>query len=113
MRASEFITETSKQGQVRIGLKRSGPHAKRYDSLDTFYHMYRLGLAIANGDAGRDGATSNSPTVWLRGPEEEEMVTRAERAMGIKGTVIVPSGPSEEMKNINKTSPVANWNKRK
>jgi hypothetical protein len=33
--------------------------------------------------------------------------------MGIKGTVIVPSGPSEEMKNINKTSPVANWNKRK
>ena len=113
MRASEFITETAKQGHVRVGLKRSGPHAKRYDSLDTFYHMYRLGLAIANSDAGRDGATSISPTVWLRGPEEEEMVTKAERAMGIKGTVIVPRGPSEEMKNINKTSPVANWNKRK
>jgi hypothetical protein len=113
MRASEFITETAKQGQVRVGLKRSGPYAKRYDDLDTFYHMYRLGLAIANGDAGRDGATSNSPTVWLRGPEEAEIVTRAERSMGISGTVIVPSGPSEELKNINKTSPVSNWNKRK
>jgi hypothetical protein len=75
--------------------------------------LYRLGLAVANKDAGSGGVVSNSPSVWLRGPEEADMISKAERAMGIKGTVIVPIGPSEELKNINVTSPVNDWNKRK
>ena len=107
MKASEFITETNKKGQVRKGLKHSGPYAKRYDELDTFYDMYRLGIALANHEAPSKGAVSNSPTIWVRGTEEEEMVAKAERAMGVKGTVVVPSGPSEEMPNVTAVSPVA------
>ena len=42
MRAKEFLNEANKKGQVRKGLKQSGPFAKRYDQLDTFYDMYRL-----------------------------------------------------------------------
>lgn len=107
MKASEFITETNKKGQVRKGLKHSGPYAKRYDDLDTFYNMYRLGLALANDKAPSNGVTSNSPTVWVRGPEEAEMLSKAERAMGVKGTVVVPKGPSEELPNVETVSPVA------
>lgn len=107
MKASEFITETNKKGQVRQGLKHSGPYAKRYDDLDTFYDMYRLGIALANDKAPSNGAASNSPTVWVRGTEEAEMLSKAERAMGVKGTVVVPQGPSEELPHIETVSPVA------
>ena len=107
MKASEFIIETNKKGHVRKGLQHSGPYAKRYDNLDTFYDMYRLGVALANGDAPSKGATSNSPSVWVRGPEEAEMLAKAERAIGASGTVIIPKGPSEEMPNVTAVSPVA------
>jgi hypothetical protein len=107
MKASEFITETNKKGKVRQGLAHSGPYAKRYDDLDTFYDMYRLGVALANGKADSRGPASNSPTVWVRGPEEEEILSTAERAMGTKGTVVVPHGKSEELPSIETVSPVA------
>lgn len=107
MKASEFITEANKIGKVRQGLEKSGPAAKRYDQLDTFYDMYRLGIALANHEAPRHGAVSHSPTVWVRGPEEEEMLAKAERSLGLAGTVIVPSGPSEEMPSVGIVSPVA------
>lgn len=107
MKASEFITETNKKGQVRKGLQRSGPAGKRYEELDTFYDMYRLGISLANHEAPSQGAVTSSPTVWVRGPEEEEMLAKTERSMGIKGTVVVPSGPSEEMPTVGIVSPVA------
>jgi hypothetical protein len=108
MRANEFLNEANKKGQVRKSLKQSGPFAKRYDQLDTFYDMYRLGIALANDEAPSIGVTSNSPTVWVRNDEEANMLTNAERAMGIKGTVVVPNGKSSEMKDVvNITSPVA------
>lgn len=107
MKASEFITETNKKGQVRKGLKQAGPYAKRYDELDTFYNMYRLGVALADGTSDKQGPASNSPTVWVRGPEEAEMLSKAERAMGVKGTVVVPPGKSEEMPTVDSISPVA------
>lgn len=107
MKASEFITETKKKGQVRKGLKHAGPYAKRYDELDTFYNMYRLGIALADGTVNSAGPASNSPTVWVRGPEEAEMLAKAERAMGVKGAVVVPKGPSEELPSVDAISPVA------
>jgi hypothetical protein len=107
MRAKEFLKETNKTGQVRNGLKQSGPYAKRYDELDTFYDMYRLGIALANDKAPSRGVVSNSPTVWVRNDEEAEMLTNAERTMGIKGTVVVPKGDSDEYPDTNDTSPVA------
>lgn len=107
MRLREFISETHKVGQVRNGLKHSGPYAKRYDDLDTFYDMYRLGVALANSEAPSQGAVSHSPTVWVRNDEEAEKLSKAERSIGIKGTVVVPKGPSEELPSVHATSPVA------
>jgi len=109
MRANEFLNEATKKGQIRKNLKQSGPFAKRYDELDTFYDMYRLGIALANDKAPSRGVTSNSPAVWVRNDEEAEMLSNAERSMGIKGTVVVPNGKSSEMKDVvNTTSPIAN-----
>lgn len=107
MRAKEFLKEANKKGQVRNNLKQSGPYAKRYDELDTFYDMYRLGVALANDQAPSRGVASNSPTVWVRNDEEAEMLKNAERAVGIKGTVVVPKGDSEEFTDTNDKSPVA------
>lgn len=108
MRAREFLKEANKKGQVRKGLKHSGIYAKRYDDLDTFYDMYRLGIALANDEAPSRGVVSNSPTVWVRNDEEAEMLANAERTMGIKGTVVVPQGDSEEYTDTNDKSPIAN-----
>ena len=108
MRAKEFLKEANKKGQVRAGLKQSGPYAKRYDELDTFYDMYRLGIALANDKADSRGPASNSPTVWVRNDEEAEMLANAEHTMGIKGTVVVPKGDSEEYTDTNAKSPIAN-----
>ena len=108
MKASEFITETNKKGKVRKALKHAGPHARRYDNLDTYYDMYRLGIALADHTAPSQGPVSHSPTVWVNGPEENDMLNKAERAVGAKGTVVVPRGDSEELpKVINSVSPVA------
>jgi hypothetical protein len=109
MRANEFITETNKQDKVRKGLQHSGIYAKRYDSMtDTFYPMYRFGIAMA-GDAKTpsQGPVKAVPTVWMRNDEEAEIVAKAERTVGVKGSVIVSNGPSEEMPNVDTASPVA------
>lgn len=108
MRAKDFIIETNKQSHVRKGLEHSGMHAKRYDNLDTFYDMYRLGVAMA-GDAKSpsQGPVGSSPTVWVRNDEEAAILAKAERTTGIVGTVVVPKGPSEELPNTETASPVA------
>ena len=113
MRLREFISEANKTGQYRKGLKHSGPYAKRYDELDTFYDMYRLGIALANSEAPSTGAVSHSPTVWVRNDEEAEKLSKAERAVGVKGTVVVPKGPSEELPGVETISPVASIKRNK
>jgi hypothetical protein len=69
--------------------------------------MYRLGIALANDKAPSTGVVSNSPTVWVRNDEEAEMLANAERTMGIKGTVVVPKGASEELPGTETVSPIA------
>ena len=109
MRAKEFITETNKQDKVRKGLQHSGIYAKRYDSMtDTFYPMYRFGIAMAGDETTPSkGPVRAVPSVWMRNAEEAEIVAKAERTVGAKGTVIVPQGNSEEMPNVKAVSPVA------
>lgn len=90
-------------------VKQAGPYAKRYDDMaDTFYPMYRLGIAIAGDkDTPATGPVRAVPSVWMRNAEEAKIVAKAERTLGIKGTVVVPNGDSEELSDTNKTSAVA------
>lgn len=113
MRATEFITETNAKKSIRKNMKASGVHAKRYDNLDSFYDMYRLGVAMADGNAPSEGPIGSSPTVWVRNKEEAEILAKAERAVGAKGTVVVPKGASEEIDDVQVHSPVATIKKNK
>jgi hypothetical protein len=110
MRATEFIAETT--GTLGKTTRQSGPYAKRYDDMDTYYDMYRLGIAIAGGgNANAEGPARASPTVWITNSVEEEKVKTAEQTLGKKGTVIVPKGPSEELASTSTVSPVASVKK--
>lgn len=108
MRAKEFVTEAEKK--LSKTLKNAGSYAKQYDSIDQYYGMYRLGIAMAGSPDNpgySEGPAKDIPAVWMYSPAEEEIVNRAEKNQGIKGKTIVSKGPSEENKTINVVSPVA------
>jgi len=110
MRATEFIAEATKS--LDKAELRAGPYAKRYDDMDTYYDMYRLGIAIAGGgNADAEGPAKASPTVWITNSVEEDKIKTAEKTLGKKGTVIVPKGPSEELRSTSTVSPVASVKK--
>jgi hypothetical protein len=107
MRANEFIKEAKSQ-ELRPDEKDAGTYAKRYDDIDTYYDLYRLGLAIAGGkDTPQKGPVTAHPTIWIRNSAEEEKLKAAEKVMGIKGTVVVPKGDSQEPKDTNVVSAIA------
>ena len=110
MRATEFITE--KTNTLSKSERLAGPYAKRYDDMDTYYDMYRLGIAIAGGgNADAEGPARASPTVWITNSVEEDKVKTAEKTLGATGTVIVPKGASEELRSTSTVSPVASVKK--
>ena len=93
--------------QLSKMMKQAGVFAKRYDSLDQYYDMYRLGIAIAGGDhfpVNGFGPANDSPTVWMYTQEEAEKVAKAEKHQGIKGTTVVSNGQSSELDSTNKKS---------
>jgi hypothetical protein len=108
MRAKEFLNETNADKPLRKGIQLSGPYAKRYDQIGTFYDLYRFGIAVAGGSTTpAEGPVRDSPSVWITNEVDDEKVKTAERVVGIKGTVIVPKGPSEEYKDTETVSPIA------
>jgi hypothetical protein len=98
-----------REDPLSASIKQAGPYAKRYDDMaDTFYPMYRFGIAIAGDkDTPSAGPVRAVPTIWMRNAEEAEIVAKAERTVGIKGTVVVPNGDSEELPDTNSVSAVA------
>lgn len=107
MRANEFISE-AKKSQMRMSMKKSGLHAKHYANNDTYYDMYRFGVALAGGaTAPSGGPAGHSPSVWMRNPEEAEIVRVAEKVTGMRGAEIIPPGETEEMPSVDSVSPVA------
>jgi adenine-specific DNA glycosylase len=113
-RLAEQIKEMEKELQENKGSKfknimnHSGMEARRYDQLDQYYGMYRLGLAMASqGKSDGLGVTQDHPAVWIRNSVEADILSKAEKDLGLKPTRLIPSGPSEEITSINKASPVA------
>jgi hypothetical protein len=93
--------------QLSKMMKQAGVFAKRYDTLDQYYDMYRLGIAIAGGDhypVNGFGPANDSPAVWMYTQEEAEKVAKAEKRQGIKGTTVVGKGQSSELDSTNKKS---------
>jgi nicotinamide mononucleotide adenylyltransferase len=113
-RLAEQIKEMEKELQENKGSKfknimnHSGMEARRYDQLDQYYGMYRLGLAMASqGKTDGLGVTRDNPTVWVRNSVEADILNKAEKEMGVKPTRLIPPGNSEEITSVNIASPVA------
>ena len=108
MKILEIISE-AKQKTLSKSMKASAPHAKQYDTIDQYYGMYRFGVAMA-GSPGKktptEGPAKDVPAVWMYSKGDEDIVNHAETNQGISGKTIVKSGPSQELKSINKVSPV-------
>jgi hypothetical protein len=109
MKVKEIILEKADR-KLGKNIKQSHPHAKQYDDIDQYYGMYRFGIAMAGApdkSINKAGPAKDTPAVWLYSKGEEEIVNKAEKNQGIKGKNVITKGHSEELKNINKLSPVA------
>lgn len=109
MKVYDIIAETTEK-KLSKSLRNAGPHARQYDSIDQYYGMYRLGIAMAGSpdDPGyKSGPAKDIPAVWMYTSADEEIVNRAEKNQGIKGKTIVQKGPSQENNTVNTVSPVA------
>lgn len=102
------IESINEDKRLNKATRNAMPYAKTYKNLDSFYDLYRLGIAIANTDErSSKGPSNDSPSVWTTNDQECEMLSKAEKKLGIKGTTIVPKNGSRELDSINTTSPVA------
>jgi len=109
MKVKEIILEKADR-KLGKNIKQSHPHAKQYDDIDQYYGMYRFGIAMAGApdkSINKAGPAKDTPAVWLYSKGEEEIVNKAEKNQGIKGKNVITKGHSEELKDINKLSPVA------
>jgi hypothetical protein len=109
MRAKEFVNE-AKEIHLSKVVDKAAIHARQYKDMDQYYDMYRLGVAMAGApDQGtpKAGPVKDNPTVWMYTDAEVDIVNRAEKEMGVKGTSIVAPGGSEELDSANTHSPVA------
>jgi len=108
MKIYEIITEDAAKKLSKTS-REAAPYAKQMHT-DQYYGMYRFGIAMAGEpehSAPKEGPAKDMPTVWMYTDAESDIVDRAAKNQGIKGTTIVTKGPSSELKQINTTSPVA------
>jgi len=108
MKIFEIINE-AKEKKLSKSMKASAPHAKQYNTIDQYYGMYRFGVAMAGSPdkpTPQEGPAKDVPAVWMYSKGDEDIVKKAESNQGISGKTIVKRGPSEELKSVNKVSPV-------
>ena len=126
MRAREFVSEGTTNGQgnkARGGMKAMAKDAKASmmnastmadlnQSTGTAYLNYRMGLALAGAPdyptkAEADNWIGGDPLLSTYTEEEWDMITAAAKQVG-GGTIKNWSGKrSQEVADVNKTSPVA------
>ena len=109
IRAKEFVNEAKGLHLSKMANK-AAIHARQYPEMDQYYDMYRLGVAMAGApDRGtpKSGPVKDNPTVWMYTDAEVDIVNKAEKEIGMKGTSIVSAGGSEELDSVNAHSPIA------
>ena len=110
MRAHEFMTE----GEMHDWHKQCLPGMKSLGNVGQYYDIYRFGIAMAGAGRKEDemlgdvrGVTEDDPTTLSYTQADEDIINIALKRMGKTATQIT-SRLSEEPKDTNKKSPVAN-----
>ena len=102
----------SKTGKLRKSTVQSISNLEKYDTLDNNnqpYLAYRFGLALAGAPDTKTPKTGplGSSFITIDYSEADTAIRRAaEKQFGIKADSSTGSG-SKELKNVNRTSPVA------
>jgi len=125
MRAKDFITEAPYGG---LGGKRPGKMNKQHaaatpgsytSDMDRYYGMYRASMLMArapgdDSDIDTEAFITTRPYMGAYTEAERKMIDAANKAMGLK-TKPEAEGPSGEMEDTNKQSPVmgAKWQRKK
>lgn len=124
MRAQEFLNETTTGGRIDpINQASLQGVTKMRDvgGYDRTYHLNRIWMAAAMADGKSSKPVEMDSSSWAEKYNVAVPYTDAEQLMVMAAMATIPTdgrelqkrGRSEEMKDTNKTSPVANWNKRK
>jgi hypothetical protein len=125
MRAKEFITEQTSLDSIHDGLDvaaKTLPYTYTVDQLKNqdFYDLYRFGVAIADvrGTSIDDGVNNFKPnfeaeTLWNEkqvvssfDKDVGKVIDQALKKIGKKGKTMVSSPGSEELDDVDKTSPI-------
>jgi hypothetical protein len=106
MRAKEFIEE-SRGFKHRKSTTMSTTYEFPTMPSNNPYQAYRFGLAMANHEMTHKGGPIDQNTMIVAyTPEEEEIISAAERVTGHKKNLVADRG-SNEPKDTNLVSPVA------
>lgn len=112
MKINEIITEEIQRGQLRKSTRQSLSGIESYPYLDNNSHpyvAYRFGMALARSpDDVIDplGPIGSEFTTVGYSDADQEIIDHARKEFGLKTRKHSGKG-SEELKNINKVSPVA------
>lgn len=112
---SNLLVILEKKSKLPINAQHAIIHAKTYNNIDSFYDLYKFGIAAAgfpNNNPTSGGPAGKNPTIYYYAGEEEK-IKNAERITGAKGKKISNGTDSHEMLHINTLSPVPNRKKLK
>ncbi len=122
MRAKEFIDE-SKTGKISKRYQQATRGLNKFSDADRWnadYTLYRLGMAVAGTDGkvvpemDTESWVGKSKVTAPYSKEEQEMLKIAYKIAGANYQDLNHGDlESQELKSTNKTSPVANWMKKK
>jgi hypothetical protein len=116
MRAKDFLSER-RQGKPNEQHSKATPGAYTNNG-DRYYGLYRASMLMARApgdDADIDtDSVAAKPYIGAYTPEEKKMIDAAHKALGLT-TETEAEGPSGEMDDTNKQSPVtaAKWQRKK
>jgi len=125
MRAKEFLQERSAKTHGKFTSLSADADAalpgvwvqRQLRNTDP-YMQYRYALAVAAARADKSGEIEfKQESPWAENltivgytPEDADVVSMADKLMGVKGTRIADD-KSKEPKDTNTVSPIPNWNK--
>ncbi len=112
--SGETLVEASKT-KIRADSIRATPNLHSFPHMD-YYTLYRMGVAMASMPdemkTEEFGPAGARPLTIGYTDEEHRMIELAHKLMGQKKVELTNPG-SRELEDVQSTSPVSNWNKKK
>jgi hypothetical protein len=124
MRAREFVVEATPSGQMDQNFRQAHQGSIRMRDIggyDRAYHLNRIMMATAMADGVSDGPVDMDSASWYEKYNVAFPYTDVEHLMVLSAMATIPTdgkelekrSKSQEPKDTNTVSPVANWQAKK